>query len=253
MVTSQKIAYLTIDDSPSRDMRQKVDYLVKQDIPTVWFCRGDYMEQRPEPVVHAINQGHIIGNHLYDHPQCSDLTLEQIYDQVKRTEVIIDQLYQKADKKRPGHFLRFPYGDKGDLRYGDITKPLTQKGAERKDALQQFLREQGFTQPLFEKVTYVYHREQGIFSDVDWRWTFDVMEYAPHRPGRFRLKTMSDVFERMDHDDIENGIGLNHSQSAEILLMHDHPETTNVFEEIIQKFLSKNFGFVPIERHNDLV
>ena len=34
----RKIAYLTIDDGPSKDMKMKVDYLVSKGIPAIWFC-----------------------------------------------------------------------------------------------------------------------------------------------------------------------------------------------------------------------
>ena len=60
---TKKIAYLIIDDGPSKDMKKKVDFLVSKKIPAIWFCRGDYLEKRPEAAVYAIKKGHIIGNH----------------------------------------------------------------------------------------------------------------------------------------------------------------------------------------------
>ena len=67
-----KAAYLTIDDSPSPDMQSKVDYLHREAIPAVFFCRGDFLEERPAAALDAIRKGFIIANHSYSHPHFSD-------------------------------------------------------------------------------------------------------------------------------------------------------------------------------------
>jgi peptidoglycan/xylan/chitin deacetylase (PgdA/CDA1 family) len=45
MQSRTKIAYLTIDDSPSRFMRHKVDYLLSRGIPAIFYVRGEFVEQ----------------------------------------------------------------------------------------------------------------------------------------------------------------------------------------------------------------
>lgn len=52
------------------------------------------------------------------------------------------------------------------------------------------------------------------------------------------------VFARMDRDDPEKGIGLNSSDSAEIIIMHDFAGTHEYFAKIIEKFLEKGIQFV---------
>jgi hypothetical protein len=48
----------------------------------------------------------------------------------------------------------------------------------------------------------------------------------------------------MDRDDPEKGIGLNSSDSAEIIIMHDFAGTHEYFAKIIEKFLEKGIQFV---------
>ncbi|HEX8010618.1 MAG TPA: polysaccharide deacetylase family protein [Casimicrobiaceae bacterium] len=153
---TQKIAYLTIDDAPSPSLRMKTDYLHSKGIPAIFFCLGKSMEERPELVVDAIQKGFVIGNHSYDHPHFSDLPLPECYQQIERTDQIIEHLYSQAGVRRPARLFRFPFGDKGGLTYSNVFLPYEGEGAARKAALQNYLRQGGYIQPRFEGVTYQY-------------------------------------------------------------------------------------------------
>ena len=238
----KKVVYLTIDDAPSKDFREKVDFLLSKNIPAVFFCRGDFLEQRTDAVVYAIKKGFIIGNHSYDHRRFSDLTLEQCFEEIQRTDKIIDELYKKAGVRRPARFFRFPFGDKG-----------ASKNTEAFEPIQEFLRKLGYKQPKFKGITYKYFRRDGLANDADWYWTYDVLEYAVfnkenvHRKF-FGIDNFEKVFERLDKD-VPDGYGryggLNYSQSEEIILLHDHSETTHMFRPIIERLLAKGIIFKP--------
>ena len=88
-----KIAYLTIDDCPSDGMKTKVDFLLRNDIPAIWFCRGEFLEKRQEPVVYAIKNGFVMGNHSYDHPLFSRISLKECFKQIKVTDELIKTAY----------------------------------------------------------------------------------------------------------------------------------------------------------------
>ena len=62
-----KIAYLTIDDAPSKDFIRKLDFLSSKNIPAILFCEGRFLEERFDDGVCAIRKGYIVGNHGYDH------------------------------------------------------------------------------------------------------------------------------------------------------------------------------------------
>lgn len=239
-----KNAYLTIDDGPSARMMEKVDFLESNNIKAVWFCRGDYLEARPEHALHAITCGHIIGNHSYSHPKFSDLDLESAYKEIWQTDGIIENLYQQANIQRPAKYFRFPYGDKGDLRYGDLSLPLSEDGKFRKDALQFNLRSLGYFQPNFSRRHHIHHVLQGIFDDVDWRWTFDAMEWGliKDQPPQ-GLDTVEKILARMDTDNPTEGHELHNSTLDEILLVHDQEHSHEIFNKIIGKFLEKTINF----------
>jgi peptidoglycan/xylan/chitin deacetylase (PgdA/CDA1 family) len=242
-----KIAYLTIDDAPSLDMDRKVDYLKRKGIPAVWFCCGNLLEQRPQSAIYAIRNGFVLGNHAYDHPHFSGLELELCFAQIRRTDEIIEALYGQAGIQRPAKYFRFPYGDKGGLKHSEVFQGYSEAGLQRKQALQTCLRELGYTQPSWERITYEYFQAAGLRQDLDWYWTYDVMDWsiaaAEHQHG---IDSLEKVFARMDEDDPQGQRGLNSGDSAEIVLMHDHAETTDYFEPLLERLLEKGLKFVTL-------
>jgi peptidoglycan/xylan/chitin deacetylase (PgdA/CDA1 family) len=242
-MTIPKVAYLTIDDAPSVDMRQKIDFLAEKQIPAVWFCIGDFIAQRPDAVVYAIQKGGVIGNHTYTHPHCSDLQLDAIYDEIHRTDALISDVYRRAGADRPAKYFRFPYGDKG-ASDPDFSFRYAGEALERKETIQEFLRAEGFTQPAFEGITYAGYRSLGLLDDVDWLCTYDCMEWSIHSSQpQFGITSLEAVFARMEENVPDGMRGLNTPGSEEIILVHDHPETTPYFVPIIQRLLDKGIVF----------
>ena len=240
----QKIAYLTIDDSPTQDFLPKLNYLISKGIPAIWFSIGANMELHPESVIAAIQQGYPIGNHSYSHPHFSEITLDKAYEEIQRTDAIIEDLYARAEVQRPAKYFRFPYGDKGALTGSDVYTSLTEEGQQRKTALQTYLRGMGYMQPTWAGVTYDYFEQYGLRTDVDWYWTYDCMEWSVFQPQPyFGIDSAEKVYARMDENVPEGGRGLNDSRSEEIILLHDHVQTTDIFEAIIERLLAKGLEF----------
>lgn len=243
---TQKFAYLTIDDAPSPTMNKKVDYLLRRKIPAVWFCQGDLLEKRPDLAIYAIQQGFVLGNHAYDHPHFSDLTLADCLAQIHRTDEIIEALYKRAAVQRPAKWFRFPYGDKGGLTYSNIVAPYTEAGLARKQSLQTYLRQLGYTQPQWDTVTYQHYRTSGLQDDIDWYWTYDVMDWSIFaEEPQLGIDSLEKLFGRMDGKGPGGYDGLTSGDSGEIVLMHDHPETAAYFEPIIERLLEKGVVFLP--------
>jgi len=239
-----KIAYLTIDDAPSPDFEQKVAYLLDKGIPAIFFCPGNALEARPDPVVAAIRQGFVIGNHAYDHPHFSEIPLEACFEQIRRTAAIIRAIYTRAGVADYPRYFRFPYGDKGALTGDDPLAPPSAAGLEKKQALQDELRRLGYSQPAFPDIAYAYYRDAGLLTDIDWYWTYDIVEWSIyHERHAHGVVTLADVYARMDEIEPEGGRGLNTPGSAEIILTHDHVETTPIFAPIIERLLAKGLRF----------
>ena len=237
---AKKIAYLTIDDGPSKDMKQKVDFLLSKKVPAIWFSRGDFLEKRPKEAIYAIKKGFIIGNHSYNHPYFSKLPLNKCFKQIEKTDEIIDSLYRQAGKKRQAKVFRFPYGDKGGGE--NVEKGWPEDKRTFIQAIQNFLKKLGYKQPLFEGIKYKWFNKAGLLNDIDVYWTYDVMEWAIKEKA-FGIDSLRKVFERMDENYPEQGRGLNFAGSNEIILIHDHFETTKIFIPIIKKLITKGIKF----------
>lgn len=238
-----KQAYLTIDDGPSVDRKAKVDVLNRHQIQAVWFCMGVDMEARPEDALYTIEAGHIVGNHSFSHPDFSVISLEQARDEIISTDQMIEDLYQKAGVPRPVKLFRFPYGKEG------AAKPFfnfdyTPEEFERVTEIQKVLKDLGYVTFPFEEIRYRYFQGLRDSGRVDWLWTYDAMEWCvfQEKPP-FGVKCLDDVLEMMDLDLPERFMGLNYPDSEEIVVIHDHPQTSALFEPVVRGLLDKGVRF----------
>ena len=238
-----KKAYLTIDDSPSPHMKQKVDFLLSKGIPAIFFCEGRKIEEHPDAVIYAIQNGFVIGNHSYNHPSFADISLEEGFEEIKRTDTLIDLIYQQAGVARPAKYFRFPYGNKGGLAGDYPVSGYGEEGEKRKNAIQQYLRQLGYSQPTFN-ITTTYFREAGLLDEADWFWTFYTFDWSVNSDDpMYGITSLEAVFARIDEDEPEGARGLNRPESEEIVLIHDHENSTDIFYPIVERFQEKGLQF----------
>src|SRR5690554_1785590 len=132
-----KKAILTIDDAPSSDFKYKVAVLQELNVPAVFFCTGSLIRKREQDLIEAIHAGFILGNHSYNHYHFSKLSLKQCERQITKASALIDRVYRLAGVDRPVKWFRFPYGDKGDGRMGNVFEQASSQGKTKGDAIQQ--------------------------------------------------------------------------------------------------------------------
>lgn len=98
---------LTFDDAPDANFTIKVlDVLKREGVQATFFVVGNRVEKHPEVVKRMIAEGHVIGNHSYDHPNFLKLTDAQFREQIQRTDRIIRQYTNYTPS-----FVRPPYGN----------------------------------------------------------------------------------------------------------------------------------------------
>lgn len=250
-----KKIYLTIDDAPSLDFLAKLDYLRRNRIPAVLFCIGNLLDARPEMAIEAIKSGYVIANHSFSHPHFSSIPLDQCFEEIKKTDIIIENLYRQAGVERPAKWFRFPYGDKGDKKYGKTFSLFRIGNQKRKEAIQQYLKNLGYVQPDFKGVSYKFMKKAGLFKDVDWSWTFDIMEWATQekRPTQ-GLKNLNSILARMEKQkpqDCRGYLGFESrwlaTNSDEIVLFHDQEGTSSYFEKILDHLATLPIQFEPFD------
>lgn len=249
-----KKVYLTIDDAPSKDFKDKVDFLYSKNIPAIFFCIGENIKMYQENVAYAISKGFLIGNHSYIHTHFSDLSIDEGKESIRFTDQIIDETYKMAGIKRPIKLFRFPHFDRGGDNSGDDyeskwSKPesewLIYPRNDRRMAFQSFLKDLGYVQPLFEGVNLKYISDKKMFDFVDVRCTFDQMEYylgVDNAP--YGMDIEETILARIDEDVPYEGRSLNCLDTTDIILVHDHYNTTELFYKIVNKYIDKNFEFL---------
>jgi len=101
---------MTYDDGPTEFADAILDLLKQNGIKATFFIVGHlYMDNNSSDWSRIIkrmdSEGHIVGNHTYDHEDLTKLSADQIKSQMKQVE---DKIFQ-AIGKRPA-FMRPPYG-----------------------------------------------------------------------------------------------------------------------------------------------
>ncbi|MDB4655916.1 polysaccharide deacetylase family protein [Flavobacteriales bacterium] len=95
---------LTFDDGPHRDVTPKVlDVLREEGVTASFFVIGKNAEKHPDLVRKIVDEGHIVGNHTYDHAYV--FSKKKINKQVSQGQEVI----QNIIGKKPVYF-RPPFG-----------------------------------------------------------------------------------------------------------------------------------------------
>jgi len=98
---------LTFDDVPDpRFTPQVLRILSEHKVKATFFVVGSRAKKHPDLVARIVREGHVIGNHSYNHPQFHKLTMSEYMEQIIRTENILYGLTGYKPK-----LIRPPYGD----------------------------------------------------------------------------------------------------------------------------------------------
>lgn len=260
-----KFAYLTIDDSPSSHTDTLTDFLVERGVPAVLFCVGERIEENPAPIVRAIEKGMVIGNHSFHHQRSSQLTFEDCAAQITRTEALIEAAYATAGIRRSAKYFRFPHMDRGTggwiIDYDCVPSeyreeiirffadglnisltPPSSDLVKKKEKLQRFLKNEGFSRLPIEKITHPWFAKTEMAAAIDAMYTFstsDWMLLGRHK-GKWPYQNLEDLERKIDEDK-----WLQTEESAHIILAHDKEEIDFVTRDLIDHFLEREFEFLP--------
>ncbi|HBF36611.1 MAG TPA: polysaccharide deacetylase family protein [Firmicutes bacterium] len=103
---SFKYVALTFDDAPdSLFAPVMLDIFSRYNIKVTFFCLGNCVHQNSDMLKQIAREGHIIGNHTYDHVDLSKLPPNQVRDQIQRTA---DEIYRAIGLKTA--LFRPPFG-----------------------------------------------------------------------------------------------------------------------------------------------
>lgn len=105
--SSEKKVALTFDDVPDNTVTPVVlDILKEMDVKATFFLVGHRAKTHPALVKRIVEEGHVIGNHTYNHPLLTKAELSKFISQLKDTEQVIELI--AGYKPR---FFRPPFGE----------------------------------------------------------------------------------------------------------------------------------------------
>ena len=103
----KKVIYLTFDNGYENGYTEKIlDVLKKERVPATFFVTGHYLESAPELVIRMVQEGHMIGNHSWNHPDFTQISDEKIREELRRVK---EKTFELTGQKEM-IFLRPPRG-----------------------------------------------------------------------------------------------------------------------------------------------
>lgn len=103
----EDVVYLTFDCGyENGNLPLILDTLRDAKVPALFFLTGHFMETEPELVLRMVNEGHLVGNHTYDHPNLTTVSKERFMDEMARAEAKFTEITGLSMAK----YLRPPEG-----------------------------------------------------------------------------------------------------------------------------------------------
>jgi peptidoglycan-N-acetylmuramic acid deacetylase len=105
--TKEKVLYLTFDAGYENGNTPAIlEALKKHNAPAAFFIVGNYLSTQPELVKQMVEEGHIVGNHSYHHPDMSQMETEEFEKELAALETLYESIIGEPMKK----YYRPPQG-----------------------------------------------------------------------------------------------------------------------------------------------
>ena len=106
--TKEKVIYLTFDCGYENSYTEPIlDALNKHNAPAAFFVVGNMIESAPDIIRRMAQEGHIVGNHTFHHPDMSAISDRAAF-QKELTE--LEELYQETVGAEMPRYYRPPQG-----------------------------------------------------------------------------------------------------------------------------------------------
>lgn len=91
--TDEKNIYLTFDNGYEQGYTESIlAILEKHHVPATFFVTGHYVKSEPELVKQMVDEGHIIGNHSYNHPDFTTMSKQAIKEELDTLEAAVAKI-----------------------------------------------------------------------------------------------------------------------------------------------------------------
>ncbi len=209
------MALLTIDDVPSSRFAEKRQWLRGRGIPALLFVWGEKAHGREDELAEALGEGFVLGNHSWTHPHFSTLDFGAAREEIEKTHRLLEDCYGRAGLPWTNKRFRFPYFDRG-------------ADDEARGRLQELLAQFGY-----EGLPGITTAEE--CADRDTLCTFNQAEYWLGNPDAPEgLHSAVAILDR---------IGTGRPGSEDVILIHDHDYSHELFFQCVEKYESMGLSF----------
>ncbi|KHF29451.1 Peptidoglycan-N-acetylmuramic acid deacetylase PdaA precursor [Anoxybacillus sp. BCO1] len=107
--SDEKHIYLTFDNGYENGYTAQIlDVLKRKNVPATFFVTGHYLQSAPDLVQRMVNEGHIVGNHSWHHPDLTTVSDEKLREELemvrKKTELLTGQEHMRYMRPPRGIF-----------------------------------------------------------------------------------------------------------------------------------------------------
>lgn len=105
---NENVIYLTFDVGYENGNTERIlDALKKHDITAAFFVVGTYIESQPELIRRMVQDGHVVGNHTWNHPDMSEITDVNTF---KKELTDVEEAFSNVTGEKMSAFFRPPQG-----------------------------------------------------------------------------------------------------------------------------------------------
>lgn len=106
--TEEKVIYLTFDAGYENGNTPAIlDALNKHNVQATFFVVGNYIETSPDLVKRMVDEGHIVANHTYHHPDMSKISTKESFEKELSD---LETLFQETTGHTMKKYYRPPQG-----------------------------------------------------------------------------------------------------------------------------------------------
>ena len=107
-MTDEKVLYLTFDAGYENGHTSAIlDALKKHHVPAAFFIVGNYLETSPELVKRMVEEGHLVANHTYHHPDMSNISSKEAF---QKELTMLEEKYTEITGLSMAKYYRPPQG-----------------------------------------------------------------------------------------------------------------------------------------------
>lgn len=106
--TDEKKIYITFDAGFENGYTPAIlDILKKNDVKATFFLVGNYIKTSPDLVRRMVDEGHIVGNHTFSHPDMSKISNMESF---KKEITSLENIFKETTGKEMQKYYRPPQG-----------------------------------------------------------------------------------------------------------------------------------------------